>query len=151
MRPAAAFGILPRLGTVSASVHKSGVKFEEIGSYSRARRIGPLVWVAGTTAICPDGRVHAPGSAYAQTRYILNRIDQSLRALGARLENVGRMRVYLADKSDECGFLRAYQEAFAGIDPALTIVQAELILPELLVEIDVDSVVLAASSLCDIA
>ena len=44
-----------------------GGRFEEIGSYVRAKRVGPLVFVAGTTAIEPSGRLHAPGDTYAQT------------------------------------------------------------------------------------
>ncbi len=43
--------------------HKGGGRFEEIGSYSRAKRIGPFVWVAGTTAIEPTGKIHAPNDA----------------------------------------------------------------------------------------
>jgi WD40 repeat protein len=31
--------------------HKSGGRLEDIGSYSRAKRVGPFVFVAGTTAI----------------------------------------------------------------------------------------------------
>ena len=48
-----------------------GGRFEEIGSYSRAKRVGPFVYVAGTTAIEPSGKLHAPGDSYAQTLYII--------------------------------------------------------------------------------
>ena len=46
---------------------KTGGRFEEIGAYSRAKRVGPFVFVAGTTAIEPSGKLHAPGDCYAQS------------------------------------------------------------------------------------
>ena len=59
------------------TLHKwnSGGRFEEIGSYSRAKRVGPFVYIAGTTAIEPSGRLHAPNDCYAQSIYILDRIE----------------------------------------------------------------------------
>ncbi len=34
---------------------RGGGRFEEVGSYVRARRVGPFVFVAGTTAVEPTG------------------------------------------------------------------------------------------------
>ncbi|MCH2494051.1 MAG: Rid family hydrolase, partial [Gammaproteobacteria bacterium] len=51
-----------------------GGRFEKIGSYVRAKRVGPFVFVAGTTAIQPSGKLHAPGDTYAQTIYAFERI-----------------------------------------------------------------------------
>ena len=120
---------------------KGGGRFEEIGSYSRAKRIGPFVYVAGTTAIEPSGRLHAPGDAYAQTIYILGRIEDALREVGANLGHVMRTRAYLSDMSAASGFIRAHGEVFAGIEPVLTGVQAGLTQPGMTVEIDVDAIV----------
>ena len=69
-----------------------GGRFEEIGSYSRAKRVGPFVYVAGTTAIEPSGKLHAPGDSYAQTLYIIGRIEDALRGVGAELRHVMRTR-----------------------------------------------------------
>ena len=120
---------------------KSGGRFEEIGSYSRAKRIGPLVWIAGTTAIEPTGRIHAPGEVGAQTRYILSRIEDALKEVGADLRHVGRVRAYLTDLSQAGAFAQVDGEVFKGIDPVLTAVQAGLTQPGLMVEIDVDAVI----------
>ena len=126
---------------MSVETHKGGGRFEEVGSYSRAKRIGPFVWIAGTTAIEPSGRIHAPHDAYAQTHYILGRIREALRAVGADLRHVGRVRVYLTDMSHSAGFIRAHGEVFAGIEPVLTAVTAGLTQDGLVVEIDVDAVI----------
>ena len=120
---------------------KSGGRFEEVGSYSRAKRIGPFVWVAGTTAIEPTGRIHAPGDAGAQTRYVLRRIEEALNEVGAELRHVGRVRAYLTDMSKAGEFARVHGEVFKGVDPVLTAVQAGLTLPGLMVEVDADAVI----------
>lgn len=120
---------------------KSGGRFEEVASYSRAKRIGPFVWVAGTTAIKPSGRIHAPGDVEVQTSYILSRIEEALKAVGAEMRHVGRVRAYLTDLSRAGEFARAHGEVFQDIDPVLTAVQAGLTQPGLMVEIDVDAVI----------
>lgn len=120
---------------------KGGGRFEAIGSYSRAKRVGPFVYVAGTTAIEPSGKLHAPGDSYAQTLFILGRIDQALRDVGAQLRHVMRVRAYLTDLKKADGFIKAHGEVFAGIDPVLTGVQAGLTQPGMMVEIDVDAII----------
>ena len=119
----------------------SGGRFEEVGSYSRAKRVGPFVYVAGTTAIEPSGRLHAPGDAYAQTRYILARIEHALREVGAELRHVVRTRAYVTDMGQSGGLVRAHGEVFRGIDPVMTGVEAGLTQPGMMVEIDVDAIV----------
>lgn len=121
--------------------HKSGGRFEEIGSYARAKRIGPFAYTAGTTALEPTGKIHAPYDAYAQTRYILMRTEEFLREVGAELRHVARVRVYLTEMSHAAGFIKAHGEVFKGIDPVLTAVTAGLTQPGLVVEIDVDAVI----------
>lgn len=118
-----------------------GGRFEEIGSYSRAKRVGPFVYVAGTTAIEPSGKLHAPGDSYRQTIYILGRIEEALRGVGAEMRHVMRTRAYLTDLNNAGGFIRAHGEVFKGIEPALTGVEAGLTQPGMMVEIDVDAIV----------
>ncbi|THH37058.1 hypothetical protein E4Z66_08960 [Aliishimia ponticola] len=121
--------------------HFAGGRFEEAGSYARAKRVGPFVYVAGTTAIEPSGKLHAPGDTYAQTVYTLNRIHTALREVGADMRHVMRVRAYLTDLSQAGAFIRAHGEAFKGIDPVLTGVQAGLTQPGMMVEIDVDAII----------
>ena len=119
----------------------SGGRFEEIGSYSRTKRVGPFVYIAGTTAIEPSGKLHAPGDCYAQSVYILGRIEEALREVGAELRHVVRTRAYVADMAAAGGLVKAHGEVFKGIDPVMTGVEAGLTQPGMMVEIDVDAVI----------
>ena len=121
--------------------HRAGGRFEEIGSYSRAKRVGPFVYVAGTTAIEASGKLHAPGDTYAQSIFILGRIENALKEVGANLTHVVRTRAYLTDLSQAGGFVRAHGEVFKNIDPVLTGVEAGLTQPGMMVEIDVDAII----------
>ncbi|MCY3985108.1 MAG: Rid family hydrolase [Roseovarius sp.] len=121
--------------------HHGGGRFEEVGSYCRAKRVGPFVWVAGTTAIEPSGKLHAPGDAYKQTLYILKRIEGALKDVGAEMRHVVRTRSYFSEASAGAGFVRAHGEIFRGVDPVATAVTAGLSQPGMMVEIDVDAVI----------
>ena len=118
-----------------------GGRFEELGAYVRARRVGPLVFVAGTTAVEPSGRLHAPGDTYAQTIYAFGRIERALNEVGAELRHVTRTRAFLTDMRAGGEYVRAHGEVFADILPVTTGVGAELATPGMMVEIEADAVV----------
>jgi enamine deaminase RidA (YjgF/YER057c/UK114 family) len=118
-----------------------GGRFEKIGSYVRAKRIGPFVFVAGTTAIEPSGKLHAPGDTYAQTIYTFDRITDALARVGTEIKHVVRTRAYLADMKEAGGFVRAHGEIFADIEPVSTAVEAGLTTPGMMVEIEVDAII----------
>ena len=73
--------------------------------------------------------------------YILKRIEDALREVGANMTHVMRTRAYLVDLSSAGGFIRAHGEVFKGIDPVLTGVEAGLTQPGMMVEIDVDAII----------
>jgi enamine deaminase RidA (YjgF/YER057c/UK114 family) len=120
--------------------YRDGGRFEELGGYVRAKRVGPFVFVAGTTAVEASGRVHAPGDTAAQATFALRRIDAALHEVGASLADVVRVRAYLVDISDAGVFARAHHEALADAAPVLTVVGAALATPGLMVEVEVDAV-----------
>ena len=118
-----------------------GGRFEKAGAYVRAKRVGPFVFVAGTTAIEPSGKLHAPGDTYAQSIYAFARIADALERVGAKMSHVVRTRAYLTDMSDAGGFVRAHGEIFAGIEPVSTAVEAGLTTPGMMVEIEIDAII----------
>ncbi len=121
---------------------KTGGRFEEIGSYSRAKRVGPFVFVAGTTAIEPSGKLHAPGDTYAQAIYIFKRIEAALAEAGAELRHVVRTRAFLTDMATGGrDFVRAHGEMFRGIDPVTSGVEAGLTTPGMMIEIEADALI----------
>jgi enamine deaminase RidA (YjgF/YER057c/UK114 family) len=120
--------------------HSSGGKWEPIVGYSRAVRVGNHVFVAGTTAADPDGKV--TGGAYEQTQKALLTIHQALEAVGASLADVVRTRIFVKNMDDWETIGRAHGEVFRNIRPVATMVEvSRLIAPEMLVEIEVDAVV----------
>jgi enamine deaminase RidA (YjgF/YER057c/UK114 family) len=121
----------------------SGSPYEGPTGFSRARRIGNLVAVAGTAPIGPDGKTVAPGDPYKQAKRCLEIIERALNDLGADLENVIRTRVYLKDASRWEPVARAHGEYFGGVRPACTFVEvSRFIEADWLVEIEADAVLL---------
>lgn len=122
--------------SASRKVVLSESDFESAVGYARAVRVGPHVWVAGTTGTGPAGDITA------QTRDTLRRIEIALREAGAALTDVVRTRIFVTDISRwrEVGAVHA--EIFGAVRPAATMVEvAALIAPELLVEIEADAYV----------
>ena len=120
----------------------TGGRFETIGAYSRAKRMGPFIFVAGTTAIEPNGRLHAPGDTYAQSRYIFKRIENALNELGGSLQHVVRTRAFLVDmKAGGGDYVRAHGEVFKDINPVTSGVEAGLTTEGMMIEIEVDALI----------
>jgi len=121
---------------------KTGGRFEEIGAYSRVKRVGPFVYVAGTTAVEPSGKLHAPGDTQAQTRYIFKRIEEAMAEVGATLQHVVRTRAYFTDMKTAGDFVRVHGEIFKGIDPVTCGVEAGLTMEGMMIEIEADALIL---------
>jgi enamine deaminase RidA (YjgF/YER057c/UK114 family) len=120
---------------------EGGLDWEERFGYCRALRIGERIVVSGTTATAPDGSVVAPGDAGTQARYVLEKIEQALAELGASLDDVIRTRVYVREIADWEAVAEVHGEVFHGRPPANTLVRAEPIGEEHLVEIEAEAVV----------
>ncbi len=115
--------------------------FEAEGGYARGRRVGDHVYVSGTAAVLPDGEIHAPDDVYAQSILVFEKIEATLRELGAELSHVVRTRAYVRDAESINEYARAHGDVFREIRPVATGVAASLVNPQMLVEVDVDAIV----------
>ena len=116
--------------------------WEEKVGYSRAVRVGPHVHVSGTTATDSEGRIVGKGDPYLQAVQAIGNVRVALKAIGSRLQDVVRTRMYVTDIGawEEIG--RAHGEAFGAIRPAVTMVEVvRLVDPEMLVEIEVEAII----------
>jgi enamine deaminase RidA (YjgF/YER057c/UK114 family) len=105
--------------------------------YARAVLVGETVFVSGTTATDPSGKIVAVGDVYGQTVQTIHNIENALKRLGMGLENVVRTRIYLTqiDRWEEMA--KAHAEFFGEVHPATSLIGiSRLVDPEMLVEIE---------------
>ena len=118
----------------------TGTVWEDLAGYSRAVRKGDRIFVSGTTAT-HGTRVIGEKDVEAQTHFVIDKIEGAIQSLGGRLDDVVRTRIFVRDLDDWEAVSRAHGKRFGDIQPANTLVRAELVGDDYRVEIEADAVV----------
>ncbi len=120
----------------------SNTPWETLAGFSRALRVGNMLFVSGTTASDEHGNTVHANDAGEQARYILEKIERTLNAAGAALRDVARTRIYVVRYEDWEVVARVHGEFFHDTRPANTLVVVRSLVPaDALVEIEADAVV----------
>ena len=118
----------------------TGTVWEAAAGFARAVRHGRHIAVSGTTATLGDRAIGGQDAA-SQAHFAIDKIEGALQSLGGTLADVVRTRVYVRHVRDWEAVARAHGERFGRIQPANTLVGAELIGDEYLVEVEADAIV----------
>lgn len=118
----------------------SGSKFEEVASYSRVAVVpdagGDWVFVSGTTGF-DYSLMTIEKTVEAQTHQVFRNIADGLKRAGSHLNEVVRIRVYLAHADDFEKVAPIIGQYMHAAKPANTTVVTPLIDKRMLVEIEV--------------
>jgi enamine deaminase RidA (YjgF/YER057c/UK114 family) len=122
--------------------YSSGSKWEDIVGYSRAVKVGNVIEVTGTVASGEDGKVVGKDDAYAQTKFIYQKIEKVLQRAGAEMKDVIRVRMFVTDIARWQEYGKAHSEFFKDIKPCNTMVEVSaLIEPDYLIEIEATAII----------
>jgi len=129
--------------TISTHGHRtlasSGSKWEPLMGYSRAVKIGNQIAVTGTVGVNADGTYSK--SLGEQTRRSLQIIQAAIEALGGRMDQVIRTRMFVTNVSQWQEVATVHGEVFSTIRPATSIVEVpKLIDADAQIEIEADVV-----------
>ena len=121
--------------------YSSGARWEDIVGYSRAVRVGNTIEVTGTVAVDDNSQLVGGNDAYAQTRFIIEKIEKVLALAGATLSDVVRTRMFVTDISRWEEYGKAHGEFFHEIKPCTSMIEVKgLIAPEYLIEIEATAI-----------
>ena len=119
----------------------SGSKWEDLVGYSRAVKVGNVIEVSGTVATDHSGEIVGEGDEYLQTRFILLKLENTLKQLGSSLDAVVRTRIYVTNIANLEKVGKAHNEIFGVIRPATTMVEVnKLIDKKYLVELEATAI-----------
>lgn len=122
--------------------YSSGAKWEDIVGYSRAVKVGNIIEITGTVAVDENSLLIGKGDAYAQTKYIIEKIEGVLQKAGSSLSDVVRTRMFVTDITRWEEYGKAHGEFFKNIKPCTSMIEVKgLIAPEYLIEIEATAII----------
>ncbi len=113
----------------------TGSPFEVAAGYSRALVQGPWCFVSGTTGY-DYGTMTMPEDVGRQAANALATIEAALHEAGFALSDIVRVHYYITDAAFADAVFIETGRVFGMIRPAATMIVAELIRPEMKVEIE---------------
>jgi enamine deaminase RidA (YjgF/YER057c/UK114 family) len=124
----------------------SGRAIEERYAYSRAIRIDDRVFISGSTALNPQGTVDTPDDMYTQARQTFDTILWALDQLGGTPGDLLNAKTFVTDLTQNEASTRARRDALGEIYPTATLLGIPaLVRPDMLIEIESDAMIGAAS------
>ncbi len=124
--------------------YTSGSPWEDIVGYSRAVKWGNTIEVSGTVASDERGNVVGKEDAYAQTTFILQKIEKVLQQAGASLQDVVRTRMFVTDISRWEEYGKAHGAVFGAIKPCTSMIEVKgLIGDDYLIEVEATAIISA--------
>jgi 2-iminobutanoate/2-iminopropanoate deaminase len=109
---------------------------DPVPPYSHVVVSGDVVAVSGQMPIDDAGAFLADAPFEEQARQVFRNLERCLAAAGCTFADVFKVGAFLADLGDVDAFNRIYREHVAAPYPARTTVQAALIGPNTLIEVD---------------
>lgn len=107
-----------------------------IGPYSQAIRTGNLIFLSGIIPVEPESGKVIKGDIKQATEQVLKNASAILRTVGASLENVVKVTVFLRDLKNFDEMNEVYSNWFKKPYPARTTVQVVALPKEVDVEMD---------------
>ncbi len=106
-----------------------------LGPYSPGMKAGNIIYVAGTLPLDKEGKLVGGNDIRAQTRQVLESIESVIEAGGETLVDVTLNMIFIKDMSDFGKMNEVYAEYFPKNPPARYTIRADLVKPEILIEI----------------
>lgn len=99
---------------------KTGSKYEEIGSYSRAVAVDNWIFISNTAGRNPATQ-EIPEDIAEQTLQVFANIEAALASVDASIADVVMSRVFIQNPADTMAIMTIVGEKFRGVDPASTV------------------------------
>jgi len=109
---------------------------QPIGPYSQGIIADGFLFVSGQGAVDPKTGKLTGTDIESQTRQTLTNVRNIVEASGLSMRDLVRVSIYLKNMKDFKRMNEVYKSFFPDDPPARTTIQAELPLPEMLIEID---------------
>jgi len=135
------FGPVGEAQTVRKRAVETNDAPKAIGPYSQAIIANGFVYTAGQVGTDPKTGSLVEGGISEQTEQALKNIETVLKAAGARMGDVVKTTVFLADMNDFAKMNEVYGKRFAAPYPARSTVQVARLPRDARVEIEVVAVV----------